>query len=400
MKLPSKIIYTILTAAVFTFCWFVVFVIAAFGGAAAFILAMITAGFAAALLFVAACIWKLLKLRVRVISAAIAVIAMIVCVAAYNLGEAYKNGIEEIDERGVDLTLYEPFRDGTLAAELIEPPTLSLVDDLPILDGATALYPLYAAFTRALYPADYDEPENYLTDSGVLMPRKFGVVECTNTDGAYRRLIGGDADVIFAAGPSVGQLQMADEFGVSLELTPIGREAFVFFVNASNRVNGLSVADIRRIYSGEAANWREFGGKNAEIRAYQRPEDSGSQTALIKLMGDVPIMAPPSEMVAESMGGMVNTVSSYRNYGNAVGYSFLYFVTEMAGGDRIKLLALDGIEPTGENIANGTYPLASEFYAVTAGTKNPNARRLIEWILSEQGQYLVEATGYTGNAGR
>jgi phosphate transport system substrate-binding protein len=58
-------------------------------------------------------------------------------------------------------------------------------------------------------------------------------------------------------------------------------------------------------------------------------------------------------------------------------------------------MELNGIAPTRENVANRTYPYASEFYAITAGTDNPNVNTLIEWILSEQGQYLIEKTGYT-----
>ncbi|EST55057.1 hypothetical protein T458_09195 [Brevibacillus panacihumi W25] len=51
--------------------------------------------------------------------------------------------------------------------------------------------------------------------------------------------------------------------------------------------------------------------------------------------------------------------------------------------------------PSKETIANKTYPLAAEFYAITAGSENPNVPKLIEWILSPQGQSLVEKTGYT-----
>ena len=67
----------------------------------------------------------------------------------------------------------------------------------------------------------------------------------------------------------------------------------------------------------------------------------------------------------------------------------------MVNDDKIKLLEINGIAPTRDNIANRTYPYTSEFYAVTAGTDNPNTDILIEWILSEQGQYIINKTGYT-----
>ena len=124
-------------------------------------------------------------------------------------------------------------------------------------------------------------------------------------------------------------------------------------------------------------------------------------------MGETPLMTPPLDDVVMAMGDIINNVSSYRNYKNAIGFSFLFFATEMARDNKIKLLELNGIAPTRENVANGSYPYSSEFYAVTAatavtagtaetaGTENPNADAFIKWILSEQGQYLVEKTGYT-----
>lgn len=66
----------------------------------------------------------------------------------------------------------------------------------------------------------------------------------------------------------------------------------------------------------------------------------------------------------------------------------------MVGNKKIKLLSIDGVAPTKENIQNGTYPLVSEFYAITAGTENQNVQKLIDWILSEEGQAMVEKVGY------
>lgn len=111
-------------------------------------------------------------------------------------------------------------------------------------------------------------------------------------------------------------------------------------------------------------------------------------------MGDIPIMDAPKENVAEGMGGILSEVSNYRNYKNAIGYTFRYYSTEMVGNDEIKLLAIDGVEPTKETIRSDEYPIASEFYVITAGTDNPNVEKFIEWIVSPQGQELVEKVGY------
>ena len=66
----------------------------------------------------------------------------------------------------------------------------------------------------------------------------------------------------------------------------------------------------------------------------------------------------------------------------------------MVKNDQIKLLEVNGVAPTKENIRNDSYPISSEFYIVTAGSTNPNVEKLIDWVLSEQGQQLVEKVGY------
>ena len=61
------------------------------------------------------------------------------------------------------------------------------------------------------------------------------------------------------------------------------------------------------------------------------------------------------------------------------------------------MIAVDGIKPSKENIKNGTYPIIAPVYAVTyKDNPNVNARKLISWMLSEEGQYIIEETGYVG----
>ena len=63
----------------------------------------------------------------------------------------------------------------------------------------------------------------------------------------------------------------------------------------------------------------------------------------------------------------------------------------------IKVIAIDGIAPTVENIQSGSYPIIAPVYAVTyEGNDNPHVQELINWMLSEEGQYIIEQTGYVG----
>ncbi len=285
---------------------------------------------------------------------------------------------------------YTPFTANILAKTLDEEPTLRFTDvnAVPRMDGATALYPVYAAFAQATYPSS-------MADMKALeIIEKVG---CSTTGYAYRNIVDGRCDIIFVAGPSEEQEAYAAEKGVELVYTPIGREAFVFFVHPNNPLDSMTLSQIRSIYSGETTKWDQLGVKGlGNIRAYQREEGSGSQTALKRfVMRDTPLMNAETEMVQGGMGDMVEQVSSYKNHRNAIGYSFRFYCTALMKGFDVKLLAINGVEPTVENIENGTYPLASSFYAVTRSDADDNTLALLDWICGPQGQELVEKSGYT-----
>lgn len=314
--------------------------------------------------------------------------------------DLYLKSVPEMEDREGLVFEYTPNAEGTLAVRLEEESTLKF-DEITIrMDGATALYPVYAAFVQAVSPDRVYDPWDYSYES----KDGLNTITCSGTNMAYERLIRGDTDIIFVGGPSDAQLAMAKAAGVELHMTPIGREAFVFFVNSENPVTGLTVEQVQKIYTGEITNWHQVGGKFQKILPYQRAENSGSQTALQRLMGDLPLMEPKKEERIGGMGGIITSVANYRNFKNAIGFSFRFYSTEMVKNDQIRLLALNGVEPTVDTIRDGTYPIASSFYAITASPigqpapeeTNADLAALIDWILSEQGQWLIEETGYVG----
>lgn len=293
----------------------------------------------------------------------------------------------------IDLTIYAPFT-GERTSTLGEEADLVWDEDYPLprIDGVTALFPVYAAYAQAVYPEGTRYKEFSVSWSAPLGDSNL-LVTCSKTNAAYDRLIAGYTDVIFCAGPSEAQVTEARLNGKEFELTPIGSESFVFIVNAESPVTEISTQQIRQIFSGELTSWSELGAPElGDIVAYQRPENSGSQTALEKLMGDTPLMQAP-EYVTDQMVGMVDIIE-YRNLPNAIGYSFRFFVSGMMES-KVRMLAVDGIAPTKENIANGMYPHITALYAVTLkGNDNPNVRKLLDWVQGPQGQALLEMSGY------
>ncbi|MFS0864824.1 PstS family phosphate ABC transporter substrate-binding protein [Fredinandcohnia sp. 179-A 10B2 NHS] len=297
-------------------------------------------------------------------------------------GFTYENGYSS-----VDLEPYYVTNPTNSLPKLSEPATFTISNprEMPILDGAEAAYPVYAAFANETF-------ENISVNNTI--DDKFEIVSFTNTIYAFERLLSGDVDIFFGAQPSERQMDMAKRAGKELILTPIGKEAFVFFVNSKNTITNLSTDQIKDIYSGKVSNWEEVNGNNDKIRAFQRPADSGSQTIMEKVMGDTPLMEPLKEEIS-GMGDIMEEVADYRNYSNAIGYSFRFFTTGMNPSDEIKLLSINGIEPSPENIRNGTYPYTVNLYAVSVkGNSKETISPFLEWMQGPQGQEIVEEIGY------
>jgi phosphate transport system substrate-binding protein len=297
-------------------------------------------------------------------------------------GFDYGNGFSSVD--------LEPFyvtNPNNILPKLNGPASFKVENqsEMPILDGAEAAYPVYAAFANATYMDIKDKNE---------LPTGVEIVGFTNTIYAFERLVSGEVDIFFGAQPSPSQLSLAESQGKELVLTPIGREAFVFFVNEKNPVETLATKDIKSIYSGKITNWNVVGGEDKEIMAFQRPADSGSQTIMEKFMGDTPLMPALKEEIA-GMGDLMEEVASYRNYNNSIGYSFRFFTTGMNPNEKIKLIALDGVEPSSENIMSGKYPYVVNLYAISV-KDNPKktVQPMLEWMQGPEGQMLIEEIGY------
>jgi phosphate transport system substrate-binding protein len=281
---------------------------------------------------------------------------------------------EGMQAKSVELGDYLPFTEDSKIARLEA--SLKLTKDLPVIDGAAALYPVFSGFVNAVYPADsvHFDGEGFTADSAL---------RYSNTRGAYRGIVDGTVDIAICVAPSQEQLDYAAERGVELVFTPIGRDAFVFLVNRDNPVDGLTVEQVKGIYAGEYTRWSQVGGDRTPIAPLQRNAGSGSQSALLNFMGDTPVKTSPFTFL-----------------GRSIGFSFRFYVediAENASSGGVKMLALDGVYPSVENIRSGAYPIVTDFYAVTRkGETNPNVERFVAWMTSEEGRAIVEGSGYVG----
>lgn len=269
-------------------------------------------------------------------------------------------------------------------SNLKEEEKIFLMENYPRIDGSTATLPLAEAFKSNFTRTDIKEVN----------------VTHSKTHNAYVNLINRETDLILVTYPSEEELQLAQQNGVELEIVPIVREALVFFVNKDNPVDNLTLEQIQEIYSGNIKKWKEVGGTDSEILAYQRPENSGSQSGMISLvMKDKKMMEPTKETLANSKSDIIDVISDYSNKNTAIGYSYYYYATTMYTKDTMKLLDINGVSPSYENIQTGLYNIQTAYYAVIRKDElqDSNARKLLEAMKSERGQNVAKEAGYVQN---
>ena len=275
----------------------------------------------------------------------------------------------EMQAKSIEVSRYLPFDPDS---EIVKADAPKLSGDIPVIDGAAALLPVYSAFVHAVYPEDsvHFDGENYTPESAM---------QYTNTRGAYQSLADGTADIILCAKPSAEQKAYAEEKGCELVYVPVAREAFVFIVNQDNPVDSLTTEQIRGIYSGEIRYWSEVGCAHIPIDAVQRNPGSGSQTTMLTFMGDKPMKRDP-----------------FSFFGSSIGYSFRYYVEGIVENGGVKMLSVNGVYPDPAHIADGSYPVTGDVLAVyDAHNDNPNIPLLLDFMQSETGQRIIAESGYS-----
>lgn len=263
---------------------------------------------------------------------------------------------------------------------------------MPIIDGSTSTYP----FTRAVYEQLFCNGHAH-----ELYPEKH-----SKSHASYQRLINGEVDMIFASVyPASDILAMAKEKGVEIELIPVAYDAMIFFTNKDNEINGLTKEQISNIYVNDAYdNWSEVGGPDALLYPYCRNNDSGSHAQMEKHFLDGKEIHPDVQSeTSEAMADILTDVMAAKTEtptGYGLGYSIYYYYHNMNMfynvHDNLKLLAIDGVMPTDETIADGTYPLSNNTYvALLKDTpKDAPARKMAEFMLTDAGQTCVELAGF------
>ncbi|MDR3685695.1 MAG: phosphate ABC transporter substrate-binding protein [Coriobacteriia bacterium] len=159
---------------------------------------------------------------------------------------------------------------------------------------------------------------------------------------------------------------------------PIAYDGIAVIVNPDNPVSGLSLQQLRDIFSGKIKNWSQVGGGNLTIDLVNRDDGSGTRDAFQKLvMKDAKF--DPAATVLPGTGQVRDVVARAPG---AIGYISLGFVKPRFSSVSVKALAVDGIVPSEKSVADKTYPVGRVLHFFTKGKPTGLTKEFVDFVLS------------------
>lgn len=187
---------------------------------------------------------------------------------------------------------------------------------------------------------------------------------------------------------------LREEEAAHLTAVTIALDGIAVVVHPDNPVKALTREQISSIFQGEIVNWSALGGEDAPIVLVSREAGSGTRGAFEEIMRlesavdgkTFSLVDLAGPLIATGNGEIKQNIATKKN---AIGYLSLGSVD-----DSLRALEVDGVQATAQNVKNETYPIARPFLLVTKGAPSESAQRLIDLILSGDGQTVVEEMGY------
>lgn len=176
-----------------------------------------------------------------------------------------------------------------------------------------------------------------------------------------------------------------EEKAKGLKETTLALDGIAMIVNPSNEISNLTVEQIASIYTGEITNWKDVGGKDAEIVVIGREAGSGTRDGFESLTKTSEKCKYRQELT--STGDVITTVAQNPD---AIGYASLASVK-----NTVKAVDVDGVTPTEETVKNGSYKIQRPFVLVTKNdvALSDAAQAFFDYVTSEKANEIIASAG-------
>lgn len=175
----------------------------------------------------------------------------------------------------------------------------------------------------------------------------------------------------------------------------IGLDGLAVIVNTANPFSKVSKDTIAQIFAGEINSWKDIGGSSKVITLYARDDKSGTFDTFKSLVLDKKKLSSSAKRYEDS----IKLSSDVANDPGGIGFIGLPYIKSS------KALAISSgnvggvIYPNTFTVAREEYPLTRRLYMyVPSKTNNPLVREFMEFVLSDEGQEVVEKTGFVSLA--
>ncbi|WP_299532097.1 phosphate ABC transporter substrate-binding protein [uncultured Streptomyces sp.] len=212
--------------------------------------------------------------------------------------------------------------------------------------------------------------------------------------GGISQLGAGQIDIALSSKP-VSDEDKAASPETDYVSTQIGADAVGIIISkqvADAGVGNLTKEQAKGLFEGKITNWKQVGGPDLPVFVYDKEPGRGTREVLDTFLyrGEKPPPPPNSNNFA-IVGGNLETRNKLESTPGSVGPLSTGFVE---GRDKLAVVTLDGIAPSSENVATGKYPMSRPLYMVTNGPAKDDAKKFIDYILSDEGQPLLTKHGY------
>jgi len=199
-------------------------------------------------------------------------------------------------------------------------------------------------------------------------------------------VIDGTCDIGDASRPAKDkEYAKAKENGIELYENVVAMDGIAVIVNPNNPIDGLNKEQIKDIYTGKISNWKDVGGKDAKIVVVSRDSSSGTFETFNELALDGEKVRPDALLNASNKA-VATTIAKTPL---AIGYVGLGYLTS-----EVKGVKVNGVEPTKENVVNGSFILARKLFMYTNGAPRGAVKQFIDYVTSTEGQKLVDKAGF------